>query len=504
MKKLYLSILVFASLLCSSCNDWLDVKGETEAKEEDLFQKENGFYSALTGCYMGMANRDLYGERLTMSNIESLGNLWYMPNNSWRKADLFLTDHNYKEKESREALDIIYNKLFNVVTQVNALLRNLEKTGDVIEDPAVRAIIEGEAYALRAYCQLDILRLFGQMPNNAGIQVQLPYSETATIDTYPPYYDFAGYVQKLENDLTQAETLLKDNDPLFSYTFDKLCKPSEVPTVNSFLYYRQLRMNYWAVRALRARLCLYKGDNAKAHEIALELINAKGADGQPLRPLNSVYDYSKEFYAAPSECLFAMSKYDLADYSVNVVWGSEVRGVDANQQLVIRQSSLNDLYAGQNITSHNRYLKMWNREATDSQSYKYGAIKKYDYDEKSAMYSLSNPVVNLQIIPMLRMSEMYLIAMETSNDLAEVNRLYTTYMADRNVLVDGDYFTSLTNVKPEIINEYRREFFGEGVMFYVYKRTNATQMMWRNPEVSESEYLLPVPETEFNPNDMNK
>ena len=35
-----------------SCNDWLDVRPDTEQKEEDQFSTYKGFRDALTGCYI--------------------------------------------------------------------------------------------------------------------------------------------------------------------------------------------------------------------------------------------------------------------------------------------------------------------------------------------------------------------------------------------------------------------------------------------------------------------
>ena len=49
-----------------SCNDWLDVRPDTEQKEEDQFSTYKGFRDALTGCYMALANEDVYGCRLTL------------------------------------------------------------------------------------------------------------------------------------------------------------------------------------------------------------------------------------------------------------------------------------------------------------------------------------------------------------------------------------------------------------------------------------------------------
>jgi hypothetical protein len=51
-----------------------------------------------------------------------------------------------------------------------------------------------------------------------------------------------------------------------------------------------------------------------------------------------------------------------------------------------------------------------------------------------------------------------------------------------------------------IIDEYRREFFGEGQMFYAYKRVNAPNMLWRVEAVTEDNYVVPLPQTEFDHN----
>lgn len=44
--------MMFAiTLLATSCDDWLDVRGENISKEDDQFENYKGFRDALTGCY---------------------------------------------------------------------------------------------------------------------------------------------------------------------------------------------------------------------------------------------------------------------------------------------------------------------------------------------------------------------------------------------------------------------------------------------------------------------
>lgn len=111
-KVLYLILLAFC---IASCNDWLDVRPETEQKDHDQFSTVDGFFDALVGCYMEMAANDAYGERLSVSNIEALANLWNMPENntsSDRLEDWELNAHEFTGDNARNAVSAFYTQLF--------------------------------------------------------------------------------------------------------------------------------------------------------------------------------------------------------------------------------------------------------------------------------------------------------------------------------------------------------------------------------------------------------
>jgi hypothetical protein len=103
-----------------------------------------------------------------------------------------------------------------VIVQANSILEYLDKSGDCIESPVAYSLIKGEAYAIRAFCHLDILRLFGQVPQNPSKRVKLPYAEVVSIKDFPSYYDYAAFCQKLEDDLLAAEKAMVGVDPVFS------------------------------------------------------------------------------------------------------------------------------------------------------------------------------------------------------------------------------------------------------------------------------------------------
>lgn len=496
MRSILFTLII--AFCATACNDWLDVRPGTEQKDKDQFSTEKGFCDALIGCYMTMAKQDIYGERLTMTNIESLAHLWYLPDETTRKEDQCLAKHAYAEEYARSAIKTIYAGLFHVIAQANMIIRYADLHEDVFADKALRDVVQGEAYALRAYCHLDVLRLFGQLPRGAVRQVELPYSETTSIYEIPAYYAFDAFAAKLKADLDKAVSLLQGKDPIFSYTFKDL---DEAGTLDSeFLMYRRSRLNYWAVRALQARMHLYLGENDEALRIAGEIIRAEGADGRSVMAMSGLKDFEAGYKLCPSECLFCLSKYDVMNYSSKFLIGETDYAVFLKtDQLVVSNAMLKDLYLGENLSSHNRYKNCWNKNIKNSwQELAYAATTKYAFSEKA-----QGKMLYYQLIPMLRMSEVYLIAMESSDNLGQVNEWYQTYMLAHNV-PNATNFTSLQEARKFIINEYRREFFAEGQMFYTYKRTGAGEMLWHTEPVGEDNYILPLPETEYNPNQLQK
>jgi hypothetical protein len=500
MKRIFIYTLLII-LPLTSCNKWLDVKPTTQVTTDELFSSYAGFSNALNGCYIKLKARNIYGEKLTMSNIESMAQHWRIIQNS-RLQDFELKNFNYDGDNAKEAASSIYAGLYNVIAQANMIINNIDTYGSVIKDPVSKAIIEGEAYAIRAFCHFDILRLFGQLPTGATINISLPYAETVSNTTMPKYYNYSEFIAKIESDLNKAESTLKDKDPIFNYTFNYLntFNASQIDNIvldDEFHGYRQNRFNYWAIKALQARFYLYVGKKERAYTIAKSVIEAKGADGNDLITLSGLNDINSGYLACPSECLMMLNVHDIMTYSPTVLAAGTAQVRETH--LVITNDQHTKLFEGQQTASHNRFNSLWNRSMMDPSGNMYPVLMKYNYNSSTSV----SPYLELtkrQVIPILRLSEMYLIVMETTNDLTEANTLWSRYLLSHNVLQTGDAFTSLEVVRSEVINEYRREFFGEGHMFYTYKRLNSPNMLWRTAPISEANYIVKLPVSEFNPN----
>lgn len=509
-KKNILAVVLILSLNFVSCNDWLDVQQDTEKKADEMFDDYSGFKGALAGCYADLSGTDLYGTRLTMSDVECLAGMWYIDQTRDLSETLLectaLMSHAYSNSYAVEAIKSIYGAFYNVILEANLIINGCQEKRNNIPDERIRALVEGEAYAIRALCQFDVLRLFGQLPMTATQRVSLPYSFTTGLEEMPAYYSYDEYLVLLENDIEQALELMKDNDPLFEYTFRELntlngTGSTELNIEDDFLTNRHLRMNYWAVKALQARFYLYTGQKELAYAAATEVIEAKTNNGTAVVQLSSLEDYGGDGakYTSESECLFALWVEDLYTLSVPLLAGGNPNGtnathVDLSNNLALTTTWYNDLFAGTNLASDIRYQKMWSQTTALSSMTVYPSVRKYYVDNSTD--------ANVEgVLPVLRLSEMYLIAVETAPTLAEANSLYEEYMLSKGVALHTP-FADVEAIVPELEKEYRREFFAEGQVFYFYKR-HQVSTMWSKPsvEVSENDYILPLPNTEFNPNE---
>lgn len=492
MKKIfrYYIILLVMAILGSSCNEWLDVKPEAQVESKDLFTHEKGYQDALIGCYIELASSALYGQNMSMTYVEYLAQHWDFSVRTNHPDETAIKNFEYTTEVNEDYIESIYAQYYKVVVHANNLLENIRKNGSAIQSEKLCNMIEGEALAIRAFCHTDVLRLFGQLPQNATVKVQLPYAKEVTTEMIP-YYSYEKFVELILKDIEDAQVLLQKSDPVMDYTFDELDnftdnEKYEVELENDFMGYRRFRFNYWAMEALKARLYLYTGAKENARIAANNVINAKTSQGDAILELAGSNDFADEAFTCPSECLLAISNSDI-EKAVNALFFTE------NESMFLTDKHYKELFETTILGTNNRANNtIWKESKyTDGMVW---AFQKYKQPKESLAFS-----TKAQMVPLLRLSEMYLIAMEGASTLAEANALYKTYMEARDIDIEQNLTQSELN--KEIINEYRREFFGEGQMFFVYKRLGYNRIPWKTDrEVVEQDYIVPLPATELGSN----
>lgn len=454
----------------SSCNDWLDLQPQTEMNLKDMYASQQGFQEVLTGVYLDLKSNSVYGRELMFGTVEYLAQHWDYAAESPQEK---ISRYNYIDESVQSYFSDIYAQLYKSISSANMLLEHIEGQESIFEQ-GMYNIIKGEALAIRAYCHLDLLRLFGPMPENPGNSVVLPYVRTVSIQ-YHPHHTYNEYTGFLEEDLLAAENLLKPYDPVRAE--NTILEKLSIQAAD-FLKARQLRFNYYAIKALEARFYLWMGgeeNKTKACACAKEVIDATDSEKYSIFWLGSSEDITKEDFSFSCEHIMAIYDYKLYDKAKSNFTTSAYYARKKN--IVVPQ-----LYeAG----STDIRLSLWKEYKKEDMSSVYTITKFLQKDENSTLNQL----------PLLRLSEMYLIAMECGT-LAEANELYREYCLSRDIpLVTLQDEYQLRNI---LIEQYNKEFYGEGQAFYAYKRLAVTDILWAVDPGDTQAYVIPLPTKEIN------
>lgn len=482
MKKL-ITILLLGSLLCTSCEKFLDIQPRSQVELDKLFEDEKGFQDALTGVYIQMKSGDAYGGRLTQTTIENLTNSWDVTSASAeQKLSLFA----FTDQQVDDALSAIFSKQYAIIASANAILDNIDERKSVFKTVGLYELIKGEALAIRAYVHLDLLRLYGPNPTNPSEGSQLTYVTqlSKAINTPIPFEEFRTLLLK---DISDAQTLLKDIDPVLTYSLQELRNPNPnsgtgFRTDNDFFAFRAVRMNYFAVKALEARAQLWFGNKTQAYLAAKEVVDAKNSDNSPKFRLGVETDFTNGDYVLREEHIFGL--YDIKMYE----WYPSRYSNGTLRKGSSATSITNNLYG--NTGKDIRETRLWSL-VTQSNGARTYVIRKYETKDPKTV----TRETDFKQIPMLRSSEMYLILAETAPFAEGINYLKQFRLA-RNITVP-DPATEL-DLNSEIVKEYRREFYAEGQGFFNYKRNNVTKSAFVFiPSTATINYLPPLPTVEL-------
>ena len=280
------------------------------------------------------------------------------------------------------------------------------------------------------------------------------------------------YAERLLADLDEAERCLEANDPILTASIKEL-STLEVAQDDNFLCDRQMRMNYYAVCALKARVQLWLGNKSEALKYAQKVIDAKDPNGNAVFRLGTTTDCANGDLIFSSEHIFNLNVYNLSDFKIS-----------AANTFYTNSTTLKYFWASG--TTDIRRGKMW-KEVYDNYWWTY-----YYYMTKYTQ-ATNMPVLAKNSIPLFRLAEMYLIAMECGS-IQNANDLYKEVCIARDITPVT--FGSTEELSETLILEYNREFYGEGQAFYAYKRLGRSKIFGTSTVGSALIYVLPLPKAE--------
>lgn len=196
----------------------------------------------------------------------------------------------------RVRIQAIWQTAYNLIANTNLLIKNCDVNRSVLSDDYYH-LCRGEALALRAMLHFDLFRLFGPIYGRASEGTSIPYYEEFVLDVNPSLSKEV-FMGKVIEDLLNAEKEL-EIDPIITYGV-------RGDSRNVFFQYRNLRLNYYAVQALLARVYLYVGNTEKAKEYALKVIEISEKLFPWVDPMTMGNDGSIPDRMFSTEVLFAL------------------------------------------------------------------------------------------------------------------------------------------------------------------------------------------------------
>ncbi len=455
MKK-YIIGICLCTIFFSSCSNWLNVDPKTTVKEEEVFSRELGFKEALTGVYIKMASTGLYGRDMTYGFIDILGRR-YTPG-----SDDYLY-YVYPSDKNENRVGSIWGEMYNIIANLNNILYYCDKNRHVFTTENYYEIIKGEALGLRAFLHFDLLRMYGPI-----------YSEHPTLKRIAYRTEFNKDVQAMDPssavvdsviaDLKRAEALLADTDPLY-FDFPTTTLEESNMAGDRFLVYRHKRMNLYAVKAMLARVYLYAGDKTEAGNYAKQVINSEqfellNKDNDVLRSKEIIFSiYIDDFDQQVAKWMTTTS------YTVN----------EEHLKLIfdVTHDGMNDFRLKEGVSF----------ESTNS------GMRMLKYNQDNKWPSTENTIV------LIRLAEMYYILAECAATAEEAAGYLDVVRGVRGIDPVSD--RSELNRLNEIEKEYRKEFYGEGQLFFFYKR-HAYKSFLDQPmtNMTEDNYMFSWPDNE--------
>lgn len=449
----------------TSCSKWLDVKPEDKFLKEHVYGTPESTAEILNGFYLKLGHDSLYGAKLSSTFIEVLAQRYRIT--STTSPFYTINQYNYTQKNTEASIADLWTQMYSTIANINDFATILPTVNNGMDQAQKNQMI-GEAIGLRAFLHFDLLRMFGNAySEESKNEPAIPYYRKLSIEI-EPIISNEEVLQKILEDIAEAEKLLQ-NDPII--------------TEGSLNNYNNNRFNLYAVKALKARVYLWKNDKPNALLAAKEVIQAQSLFPWVKHENITITgkDTDRKFF---SENIFSVFNSQLNQLFNN--------NFDSNlldsELLATTSNNLVDQVYESNLSDY-RFTYLWPLAPTGIRTF----IK---------YLNVSNPSnTSRYMIPVIRISEMYYIAAEAATDPTEALGYLNTVRQHRNILTDISDPSILNN---EITKEYQKEFYGEGQLWYYYKRKQMTAIPsinndWKNINMPLVNYQFSLPRVETIP-----
>ncbi|MFA8433753.1 MAG: RagB/SusD family nutrient uptake outer membrane protein [Marinifilaceae bacterium] len=457
MKKYIVLAAAAMSLGLGSCSeDWIsDVVPTDKIDSNDALNTLKDGRNAVNGVLSLMQDEDYYGASFIV-----YGDL--------KGPDVMSTATNkrnismYRYTETTEASpSAMWSRPYKCLVSVNNALQNIDKIEVVSdEEKAQKAEIEANFIALRALIHFDLLKVHSRIP-------------TAV----------AGDLKAELGVVLADRVITKDEQPERANLFDSYKFVMDDLKAAIKLMPASASTNGWftqnAVKALYARVALYRGEYQTAYDLANEVIDSKAysliPSGDYVESWTNAYNNSEAILT-----LINTEEDNASREGIGYLWA---------------ETGYNTMNVAKSL------IDVLKADASDERS----AV----VNDKKILLKYPDP--NFNNILLIRLSEMYFIAAEAALELKKPNSEVAKYINavlakrtnEKTALADAD-----VNID-RILLEKRKEFVGEGQTFFDLIRNKRDIVRVGDDHLgsapTEIKYdayntILPIPRNELNSN----
>lgn len=451
MKKILFISLSLLGIFFTSCSDFLDKESSTGLPVDqsieslkDLRNAVNGVYYVQTGAWYNgdeaySSPQGTYASDFTLTADLMGGD--FEPKGDFNQIAPIAR---YNLDPTQTITLLLYAKYYKSLSLVNSALNQLDKV--VIETDKEKAEYDdlvGQLYALRGLLHFDLARLYCKLPSTIS-NLDEPSSGLAISDRVFP----ASY--------KSSRSTLRETYNFIAENFEKALPLLSKEKHNG-------KINYWATKALQARMYLYLEQNDKALALAKEVI-----DGSPYKL------YTRDEYLSVWQNTFTSES--LFEIEVNETYNAQRNSLayytsdGGYKECGVTKTFLDFI----NTRPDDIRSKLIKPEGKDNVYYP------QKYKGRNGDIYVDNPKI-------IRLSEVYLIAAEAALKTNQESTALTYINKLRSNRIEN-YADASTLTLDEILTERRLELFTEGHNAWDY---------WRNKKSVDNSTVGVVNYTDF-------
>lgn len=444
---------ILAASLSSCVNDWLDVAPSDGTDADAALTSSSDLDAARTGMYKALKGNsslvDYYGMQFFVYGDVHAGDDYQYNNIGGSNRASFYYDMNYQTASeftsSTSSSTVTWKSPYIVIGRANRIIAAAE--GGALSDAAeAKATIDqyaAEAKVLRALAHFDLVRIYGKpYTEDQGASLGVPLvTEVLESNAKPARSTVAEVYTQVVKDLTEAissNALATETEPGY--------------------------VSVWGAKAILSRVYLNMGDYANALSVAEDIIKNSGA------ALWTRDQYFKAWDAGTpneSEFLFRLNVSGSTDNNdLNGI--GNLQGRDGYKEMVATKKFVDMLSADANDVRNDMFLPA----TADKEVADFGTNKVY----LNKLRGQGGNLRNVTIIPIIRLSEVYLTAAECAfrtNDKAKAVEYLNDLVKNRTTSASA-LATESDITLDRILIERRKELIGEGQRYFDALRNNET------------------------------